>query len=107
MDYTFPRIPYADAMEQYGSDKPDIRFGMKFVNLTGKVNGKGFKVFDEAEYVGGICAKGCSEYSRKELDQLTDFVKKPQIGAQGLVYIKCNPDGSFKSSIDKFYSRPT
>lgn len=104
IDYTFPRLPYSEAMEQYGSDKPDIRFDMKFVNLTGKVSGKGFKVFDEAEYVGGICAKGCSEYSRKELDQLTDFVKKPQIGAQGLVYIKCGTDGTFKSSVDKFYS---
>lgn len=104
IDYAFPRLPYAEAMEQYGSDKPDIRFDMKFMNLTGKVSGKGFKVFDEAEYVGGICAKGCSEYSRKELDQLTDFVKKPQIGAQGLVYIKCGTDGTFKSSVDKFYS---
>ena len=104
INYDFPRLPYADAMEQYGCDKPDIRFDMKFVNLAGKLTGKGFKVFDDAEYTGGICAKGCSEYTRKELDQLTDFVKKPQIGAQGLVYIKCNADGSFKSSVDKFYA---
>ncbi len=104
--YLFPRIPYSDAMEKYGSDKPDVRFEMQFENLTGKIKSRGFKVFDEAEYVGGICAQGCSEYSRKDLDQLTDFVKKPQIGAQGLVYIKCNNDGSYKSSIDKFYSEP-
>jgi aspartyl-tRNA synthetase len=104
INYDFPRLSYADAMEQYGCDKPDIRFDMKFVNLAGKLSGKGFKVFDDAEYTGGIRAKGCSEYTRKELDQLTDFVKKPQIGAQGLVYIKCNNDGSFKSSVDKFYA---
>lgn len=103
-DYSFPRLPYSEAMELYGSDKPDIRFEMKFVNLTGKFNGKGFKIFEEADYVGGICAKGCSEYTRKDLDQLTDFVKKPQIGAQGLVYVKCNVDGTYKSSVDKFYS---
>lgn len=104
INHQFPRLAYSDALEQYGSDKPDIRFEMKFVDLTGKVSGKGFKVFDDAEYTGGICAKGCSEYSRKDLDQLTDFVKKPQIGAQGLVYIKCTPDGTYKSSVDKFYS---
>lgn len=99
----FPRMSYADAMEFYGSDKPDIRFGMTFKNLTTQVQGKGFKVFDDAEYIGGICAEGCGEYSRKELDKLTDFVKKPQIGAQGLVYVKYNEDGTFKSSVDKFF----
>ena len=102
-DYDFPRISFAEAMEYYGSDKPDIRFGMKFVNLTGKIPAKDFKVFDEAEYIGGINAEGCAAYTRKELDQLTDFVKRPQIGAQGLIYIKYNTDGTLKSSIDKFY----
>jgi aspartyl-tRNA synthetase len=102
-DYNFPRISFADAIELYGSDKPDIRFDMLFVNLTGKIPAKDFKLFSEAEYIGGICANGCSEYTRKELDILTDFVKKPQIGAQGLIYIKYNTDGTLKSSIDKFY----
>ncbi len=99
----FPRIPYADAMKLYGSDKPDIRFDMKFVELNDIVKGKGFKLFDETELVVGICAEGCAGYSRKELDKLTEFVKKPQIGARGLVYVKYNEDGSLKSSVDKFY----
>lgn len=100
----FPRMPYTDAMKYYGSDKPDIRFDMRFVDLTSTVSGKGFKVFDEAEYVGAICARGCAGYSRKELDQLTDFVKRPQVGAKGLVYVKYNQDGSFKTSVDKFFA---
>lgn len=99
------RMSYDDAMKYYGSDKPDIRFDMKFVELNEPAQGKGFNVFDTAELVVGICAKGCAEYSRKQLDALTEFVKKPQIGAKGLVYVKCNADGSFKSSVDKFYSQ--
>jgi aspartyl-tRNA synthetase len=98
-----PRITYNDAMKQYGSDKPDTRFEMKFVELNEVVKGKNFKVFDEAELVVGICAKGCAEYTRKQLDELTDFVKRPQIGATGLVYARVNADGSIKSSVDKFY----
>ncbi|MCP4551399.1 MAG: aspartate--tRNA ligase [Bacteroidetes bacterium] len=101
----FPRIEYADAMKYYGSDKPDIRFEMKFVELNDVAKGKGFKVFDDAELVVGICAEGCGEYSRKQLDQLTDFVRKPQIGAKGLIYVKCNADGTFKSSVDKFFDQ--
>jgi len=101
----FPRMPYQEAMETYGSDKPDIRFGMTFKNLNSLVKGQGFKIFDDAEYVGGICATGAGAYSRKQLDALTDFVKKPQIGAKGLVYVKCNEDGSYKSSVDKFYGQ--
>ncbi len=104
LNYEFPRITYADAMKYYGSDKPDIRFEMKFVELNELVKGKNFVVFDDAEYVGGICAKSCASYTRKQMDELTDFVKKPQIGAQGLVYIRFNEDGSVKSSIDKFFS---
>src|SRR6056297_1489277 len=100
----FPRITYDDAMRYYGTDKPDLRFGMKIAEITSEVQGKGFKVFDSVSYVGGICAKGCANYSRKQLDALTDFVKKPQVGAKGLVYVKYNEDGSFKSSVDKFYS---
>ncbi len=100
----FPRMTYADAMKFYGSDKPDIRFDMKFHELNHLAQGKGFKVFDEAELVVGICAKGCASYSRKQLDQLTAFVKTPQVGAKGLVYVKLNEEGSIKSSIDKFYS---
>ncbi len=99
----FPRITYADAMKYYGNDKPDIRFEMKFVELNHIVKEKGFKVFDDAELVIGICAKGCAEYSRKQLDELTEFVKKPQIGASGLVYLRYNTDGTLKSSVDKFY----
>lgn len=101
----FPRIKYADAMKYYGSDKPDIRFEMKFVELNNVAKGKGFKVFDDSELVVGICAEGCGEYSRKQLDQLTDFVRKPQIGAKGLIYVKCNADGTYKSSVDKFFDQ--
>lgn len=101
----FPRITYEDAMKYYGSDKPDLRFGMKFLDITEAVQGKGFKVFDNAGYIGGINAKDCATYSRKQLDQLTDFVQKPQVGAKGLVYVKYNEDGSFKSSVDKFFSQ--
>jgi len=105
IDYKFPQMPYAEAIANYGSDKPDIRFGMKFKELTSLVQNKGFVVFDSAEYVGGICAESCASYTRKQLDALTNFVKKPQIGAKGLVYVKCNEDGSFKSSVDKFYTQ--
>jgi aspartyl-tRNA synthetase len=101
----FLQMPYSEAMEKYGSDKPDIRFDMQFVNLTDIVKGNNFVVFDTAEYVGGICAQACGNYTRKQLDKLTDFVRKPQIGARGLVYVKCNDDGSFKSSADKFFSQ--
>lgn len=100
----FPRMTFATAMEKYGSDKPDIRFGMEIVNLNKLVKTGTFKVFDEAELVGGINATGCGNYTRKELDTLTDWVKRPQIGATGLVYIKVNADGTCKSSVDKFYS---
>jgi aspartyl-tRNA synthetase len=101
----FPRMPYSEAMDKYGSDKPDIRFGMEFVDLSVVAKGNNFKVFDEAEYIGAICAQGCASYTRKQLDKLTDFVKRPQVGAKGLVYVKYNEDGSFKSSVDKFYSQ--
>ena len=100
----FPRMTWADGMKYYGSDKPDIRFEMKFVELKEAVSGRDFVVFDSVPYVGGICAKGCAAYTRKQLDELTDFVKRPQIGAKGLVYIRCEADGTFKSSVDKFYS---
>lgn len=100
----FQRMSYADAMKFYGSDKPDIRFEMKFVELKEAVSGRDFVVFDSAEYVGGICAQGCASYTRKQVDELTDFVKRPQIGAKGLVYIRYNEDGTVKSSVDKFYS---
>lgn len=100
----FPRMTYFDAMEKYGNDKPDIRFGMQFNSLTSHAKGKGFQVFDAAEYIGAIVAPGCSEYTRKQIDELTDFVKRPQVGAKGLVYIRFGTDGSLKSSIDKFYS---
>ena len=102
---TFDRMDYADAMKFYGSDKPDTRFGMRFVELNELAQNKGFKVFDDAELVVGINAPGCAEYTRKQLDALTEWVKRPQIGATGLVYVKCNPDGSFKSSIDKFFNQ--
>lgn len=98
-----PRMTYADAMKTYGSDKPDTRFEMKFTELNDVVGGKNFKVFDDAELVVGICAKGCAEYTRKQLDELTDFVKRPQVGATGLVYARYNADGTIKSSVDKFY----
>lgn len=101
----FPSMPYSEAMSRYGSDKPDIRFGMEFVELNEVAQNKGFNVFDQAELVVSICAKGCATYTRKQLDSLTDFVKRPQVGAKGLVYVKCNEDGSFKSSVDKFYSQ--
>ncbi len=101
----FPRMTYAEAMEKYGSDKPDIRFEMEFVNLNAVAKGKGFGVFDNAELVVAINAKGCGEYSRKQLDALVDWVKRPQIGATGLIYSKCNEDGSFKSSVDKFFDQ--
>lgn len=100
----FPRMTWADAMDYYGSDKPDLRFGMKFVDITDLAQTKDFKVFNEAKYVAGICVKGCASYSRKELDGLTEFVKRPQVGAKGLVYVKMNEDGTIKSSVDKFYS---
>ncbi|WP_299457921.1 aspartate--tRNA ligase [uncultured Microscilla sp.] len=101
-----PIMEYDDAMRLYGSDKPDIRFGMEFVELNDVAQNKGFKVFDDAQLVVGICAKGIAEeYSRKKIDELTNFVKRPQIGAKGLVYVKYNKDGSFKSSVDKFYSQ--
>ena len=101
----FPRMSYAEAMENYGNDKPDIRFDMKIKNLNSVAQGKGFKVFDSAEVVLGICAEGCASYTRKQLDELTKWVKRPQIGMKGLVYVKCNEDGSFKSSVDKFYGQ--
>ncbi|MDP3461790.1 MAG: aspartate--tRNA ligase [Bacteroidales bacterium] len=100
----FERMDYATAMKLYGSDKPDLRFGMPFVELNDLTKDKGFSVFDEAELVVGINVAGCSEYTRKQLDALTDFVKKPQIGAKGLVYVKYNTDGSLKSSVDKFFT---
>lgn len=100
----FPRMTYAEAMERYGSDKPDIRFDLEFVYLTDLVQNKGFAVFDNAETVIAINAQDCSEYTRKQLDALTDWVKRPQIGATGLIYLKYNADGSLKSSVDKFYS---
>ena len=100
-----PRMSWYDAMDNYGSDKPDIRFGMKINNITSLAQGHGFSVFDSVEYVGAIAVEGAAEYTRKQLDELTEWVKRPQIGAKGLVYIKCNADGSFKSSIDKFYSQ--
>ncbi len=99
----FPRMSYADAMNRYGCDKPDIRFGMELQEITDKVKGKNFVVFDSAEYVGGICAQACAEYTRKQLDELTEFVKRPQVGAKGLVYLRWTNEG-MKSSVDKFYS---
>lgn len=99
------QMTWHDAMRRFGSDKPDLRFGMEFVELKVAFTGKGnFSVFDEAKYIGGICVPGCADYSRKQLNELTDFVKRPQVGAKGLVYIKYNADGTVKSSIDKFYS---
>jgi aspartyl-tRNA synthetase len=101
----FKRLSFAEAMEKYGNDKPDLRFGMEIRNLNEQAKGKGFKVFDNSEVVLAINARGCGEYSRKQLDALTDWVKRPQIGAGGLVYVKCNADGSFKSSVDKFFDQ--
>ncbi len=100
---TFPKMEYTEAMSRYGNDKPDLRFEMELSEMSDLVKGKGFQVFDQVEYVGGICAEGCAGYSRKQLDALTDFVKRPQIGMKGLVYVKYNEDGSLKSSVDKFY----
>jgi len=101
----FKRMTYAEAMAKYGSDKPDLRFDMEFIEMNAIAQNKGFKVFDDAELVLGICAKGAGEYSRKQLDALTDFVKRPQIGAQGVIYCKVNEDGTFKSSVDKFFDQ--
>ncbi len=101
----FPRMPYEEAMGKYGSDKPDIRFEMTITNMNETAKGNDFAVLDNAEYIGAIVAQGCAEYSRKQLDELTKFVQKPQIGAKGLIYVKYNDDGSFKSSVDKFYSQ--
>lgn len=102
-DGKFPRMTWDDAMEFYGNDKPDIRFEMKLVNLSDTVKGNNFKVFDEAELVVAICAKGCAEYTRKQLDELTEWVKRPQIGMSGLIYARYNTDGTIKSSVDKFF----
>ena len=99
-----PHMTYADAMKYYGSDKPDTRFDMKFVELTEIAKGKGFPVFDQSELVVAICAKGCAGYTRKQLDELTEFVKRPQVGAKGLVYARYEAAGTLKSSVDKFYS---
>ncbi len=99
------RMTYDEAMRLYGSDKPDLRFGMPFVEITELAQGKGFNVFDQSELVVAINAAGCSEYTRKQIDALTDYVKRPQIGAKGLVYVKCNLDGTYKSSVDKFYNQ--
>ncbi|TAE75619.1 MAG: aspartate--tRNA ligase [Bacteroidetes bacterium] len=99
-----PRMTYSEAMRLYGSDKPDTRFDMKFIELNDVTKGKSFQIFDEAELIVGICAENCANYTRKQIDELTDFIKRPQIGAKGLVYIRCEADGSFKSSVDKFYS---
>ena len=101
----FQRMSWADAMKYYGSDKPDLRFGMKFVELMDIMKGHGFSVFDNAAYVGGICAEGAATYTRKQLDALTEFVKKPQIGAKGMVYARVEADGTVKSSVDKFYTQ--
>jgi aspartyl-tRNA synthetase len=106
IDFTepFPRMTWNDAMRIYGSDKPDIRFGMPFVEITDLVKGKGFSVMEDAELTVGICAKGCAGYTRKQLDQLTDFVRRPQVGAKGLVWVKFEADGAIKSSVSKFFS---
>ena len=104
-DGNFPRIGWHEAMDKYGSDKPDIRFGMTFNDITEAAQGKGFGVFDSAEYVGAICAEGCAGYTRKQLDELTEFVKRPQVGAKGMVYVRCEADGNYKSSVDKFYGQ--
>lgn len=103
----FPRMSWADAMRLYGSDKPDTRFGMTFVELDDVMKGSGFSVFDNAAYIGGICVEGAATYTRKQIDQLTEWVKRPQIGAKGMVYARIEADGSVKSSVDKFYSPET
>jgi aspartyl-tRNA synthetase len=102
--HTVPRMQYADAMRLYGSDKPDIRFGMQFVELNDIVKGKGFGIFDNAELIVGINAKGCAEYTRKQIDELTEWLKRPQIGVTGMIYCRYNSDGTLKSSVDKFYN---
>ena len=106
IDFTepFPRMTWADAMRLYGSDKPDTRFGMTFVELKDLTEGSGFAVMDDAPYVGAIVAEGCADYTRKQLDQLTDFVKRPQVGAKGMMWVKYEADGSIKSSVGKFFS---
>ncbi|MBD5202778.1 MAG: aspartate--tRNA ligase [Bacteroides sp.] len=106
IDFTepFPRMTWADAMKYYGSDKPDTRFGMRFVELKDLTEGNGFSVMDDAEYVGAICAPGCAGYTRKQLDQLTDFVKRPQVGAKGMMWVKIEENGEIKSSVSKFYT---
>ncbi len=101
----FARMSYAEAMKRYGSDKPDTRFGMEFTEIKDLTTGKDFAVFDSAGYVAAICAEGCASYTRKQIDELTDFVKRPQIGAKGLVYVRYEADGTLKSSVDKFYSQ--
>ena len=103
----FPRMSWHEAMKRYGSDKPDTRFGMEFVELKAVLSGYGFSVFDDATYIGGICAEGAASYTRKQLDALTDFVKRPQVGAKGMVYARIEADGTVKSSVDKFYSQET
>ena len=105
LERPFMRMSWADAMKYYGSDKPDLRFGMRFVELMDIMKGHGFGVFDSAAYIGGICAKGAAGYTRKQLDQLTEYVKRPQIGAKGMVYARVEADGNVKSSVDKFYSQ--
>ncbi len=105
MSAPFQRMTWQDAMKYYGSDKPDLRFGMTFVELMDIMKGQGFPVFDSAAYIGGICAKGAATYTRKQLDQLTEYVKRPQVGAKGMVYARVEADGTVKSSVDKFYSQ--
>ena len=105
MNEPFLRMTWQDAMKYYGSDKPDLRFGMKFVELMDVLKGYGFSVFDNAAYIGGICAEGAAHYTRKQLDALTEFVKRPQVGAKGIVYARVEADGNVKSSVDKFYSQ--
>ncbi|MGB3618977.1 MAG: aspartate--tRNA ligase, partial [Catalinimonas sp.] len=102
---TLPRMPYDEAMRRYGNDKPDVRFGMELCDLTATVRGGGFKVFDDAARVVAVAAPGCADWTRKQLDALTDWVKRPQIGMRGLVWVKCHADGSFKSSVDKFFDQ--
>ena len=103
-DVPFRRMPWIEAMERYGSDKPDLRFGMEFADLTALAKGHGFGVFDDAEYITGFAAPGCAGYTRKQIDALTEFVKRPQVGARGLVWIRTEADGSVKSSVDKFFT---
>ena len=105
MTELFPRMTWHDAMKYYGSDKPDLRFDMRFVELMDVLQGHGFSVFDSAAYIGGICAKGAATYTRKQLDALTEYVKRPQIGAKGMVYARVEADGNVKSSVDKFYTQ--